>query len=287
MHFFPFQAHVEARLAFATLHANDNWYNKVDVDEKWYFAWKAGGKLKVPPNEEAPRKFLKSKRHVPKVMFLAATARPRAIPQYGREGDPDFVPAQMFDGKIGIWRVSEPKIALKRSIYHEKDDVYEKDVTLNGDRYAAMIVEKVMLAIRKKMPWLVHECRAGHFNSEIVIQQDGATPHTGKGRPEVMTAAGRRHYPPICIETQPAQSPDCNINDLAFFSAHAAAFNKKQKFASLGDMETLVSNVKETYNAFPYETLERCWLMKSKVMGLIVEHGGKNDFKLPHYRDDE
>ena len=70
-----------------------------------------------------------------------------------------------------VWRVSEPKIALKRSIYHEKDDVYEKDVTLNGDRYAAMIVEKVMLAIRKKMPWLVHECRAGHFNSEIVIQQ--------------------------------------------------------------------------------------------------------------------
>ena len=165
MHFFSFQAHVEARLAFATLHANDNWYNKVDVDEKWYFAWKAGGKLKVPPNEEAPRKFLKSKRHVPKVMFLAATARPWAIPQYGTPGDPDFVLAQMFDGKIGIWRVSEPKIALKRSIYHEKDDVYEKDVTLNGDRYAAMIVEKVMPAIRKKMPWLVHECRAGHFNS--------------------------------------------------------------------------------------------------------------------------
>ena len=52
-------------------------------------------------------------------------------------------------------------------------------------------------------------------------------------------------------------------------------------------METLVSHVKETYTAFPIETLRRCWLMKSKVMGLIVEHGGKNDFKLLHYCDDE
>ena len=92
-------------------------------------------------------------------------------------------------------------------------------------------------------------------------------------------------FPPIILETQPAQSPDCNINDLAFFSGHAAAFNKKQKFESLGDMAALVKNVHETYAAFPAEKIERCWQMKTQVMRLIIECIGNNTYKLPHSRD--
>ena len=96
-----------------------------------------------------------------------------------------------------------------------------------------------------------------------------------------MNVAGAEFFPQIILETQPAQSPDTNINDLAFFSAHAAAFNRKQKFESIGDIEALVRNVHTTYDSFPASTLERCWLMKSAVIKLILEHGGRNDFDLP------
>ena len=61
-----------------------------------------------------PPRFCKHKAHIPKVMFLAATARPRPG----------------FDGKVGIWRVAAPKTAKKTSKNHNKDDVYDEDVTI-------------------------------------------------------------------------------------------------------------------------------------------------------------
>ena len=60
--------------------------------------------------------------------------------------------------------------AKRSSKYHEKCDKYEKlGCHPNGDRYAKIIVNKVMPAIRQKVLWLVYECRAGHFDSTIVI----------------------------------------------------------------------------------------------------------------------
>ncbi|CAN0246369.1 unnamed protein product, partial [Discosporangium mesarthrocarpum] len=49
---------------------------------------------------------------------------------------------------------------------------------------------------------------------EISVQQDDATPHTGKGNLEWLSEAGKRQGFHIKLCTQPAQSPDSNINDL-------------------------------------------------------------------------
>ena len=66
----------------------------VHVDEKCFFLMHDGSICRVFPNEDGtftmpacPRVYHKSR--MPKVMFLAAVAKPR--PEYG------------FDGKIGIW----------------------------------------------------------------------------------------------------------------------------------------------------------------------------------------
>ena len=54
---------------------------------------------------------------------------------------------------------------------------------------------------------------------EIRVQQDGATPHTGHDNPRKLNLAGKAGGWNIKLVTQPAQSPDLNINDLGFFSS--------------------------------------------------------------------
>ena len=57
----------------------------VHLDEKWFFLYRVKNKYILAPDEQPPYRKSKSKRHIPKVMFLVATARPR------------------FDSKIGLW----------------------------------------------------------------------------------------------------------------------------------------------------------------------------------------
>jgi hypothetical protein len=52
--------------------------------------------------------------NVPQVMELTAIARPR--------------PEHDFDGLVGIWRCSFDYEAKRKSKYHEKGDVYQKDL---------------------------------------------------------------------------------------------------------------------------------------------------------------
>ena len=59
------------------------------------------------------------------------------------------------------------------------------------------------------MPWMRYK--------ELVVQQDGARSHTGKGNVEALNKAGNDQNWSIKLITQPAQSPDLNINDLGFF----------------------------------------------------------------------
>ena len=62
-----------------------HWLDHVDVDEKWFYGWGYGQKCKVPPGHKRPKKALQHKSHIPKVMFLAATALPR--PEHGFDQD--------------------------------------------------------------------------------------------------------------------------------------------------------------------------------------------------------
>jgi hypothetical protein len=59
------------------------------------------------------------------------------------------------------------------------------------------------------MPWLK--------GKEVIIQQDGASPHVGRGNIEYFNQEGRKDGWKIQVVTQPPQSPDLNVNDLGFF----------------------------------------------------------------------
>ncbi|CAN0445670.1 unnamed protein product, partial [Discosporangium mesarthrocarpum] len=83
-----------------------------------------------------------------------------------------------------------------------------KPATINAERYKELMIDKVIPAIKARIPR-----PPGHT---IFVQQDGAKPHTGGG---VMEAIQAKAGDDIILETQPANSPDLNVNDLGFFNS--------------------------------------------------------------------
>ena len=65
--------------------------------------------------------------------------------------------------------------------------------------------------IKEKTPWLQ--------TAEIIVQHDGASPHASNGNESELNAKGLEEGWSIRFETQPAQSPDLNKNDLCLFSS--------------------------------------------------------------------
>ena len=66
-------------------------HKRIDIDEKWWYITKVKTGYIVAPGEKAPDRKVKHKSHIPKVMCLAASARPRKNPTTG----------EWWDGKIG------------------------------------------------------------------------------------------------------------------------------------------------------------------------------------------
>jgi hypothetical protein len=265
--------HMKGRVAYARarlLEGDKRWFDHVDLDEKWFYAW-TYGKCKIPPGYDRPKKALQHKSHIKKVMFLAATALPR--------------PEHDFDGKVGFWRVSEKYTAKNKSKNYARGQVYDKDTTMDAALYLKMMKEKVFPAIRRKMPWA----------KTVRAQHDKATPHVGQDNLNQLNIAGAKtskradgtRTAKITVFNQEAQSPCTNINDLAIFPSMSRRFNKKQKHENVHDKEQLAKNAMKTWREFPPDVLTKAWATKTAVLVCIDEAKGGNDFKLPHSKDME
>ncbi len=254
------QRQKDLRYHWAVSNTENDWTDYVDVDEKWFFTKELGRKVKVPPGRQARCDKPQHRSHVPKVMFLSAVARPRS--RYG------------FDGKVGLWRIALPYQAMRKSKHHRSGEVYEKDVTLNASRFQKFMTQKVFRAIRKKM-W---------YAKNVVVQVDGASPHTGQGTIAFLNAKANKvkKGPRITVVVQPPQSPDTNVNDLAFFNSLASRVRKYQRRASIFDLNKLVRNVKKVWKKYPSSTLNKSFDLKSVILKSIIYDDGGNDYLLPH-----
>ncbi|CAN0424751.1 unnamed protein product [Discosporangium mesarthrocarpum] len=154
---------------------------------------KDGRGIYLHPEEDAPKPpRAQNKRFVTKVMFLAAVARPRIISD-----------GVWFDGKIGIWPIADTVAAMRSSKNRKKGIMMLKPATINAERYKELMIDKVIPSIKARMPR-----SPGHT---IFVHQDGAKPHTGGGGMEAIQARAGDN---IILETQPANSPDLNVNIL-------------------------------------------------------------------------
>ena len=82
----------------------------------------------------------------------------------------------------------------------------------------------------------------------------------------------------ILLFTQPANSPDTNINYLGLFRALDAAYhaNAPQNY------EEIIHQVQATYNDYSYKKINRVYLTLMSCLNEIIDHNGDNDYKLPH-----
>ena len=263
--------HFKARVDFGREHRKQDWAHWVDVDEKWFYTMALRLLLKLPPDVAKPARYIRHKSHVPKTMFLCAMGRPTW------DGD-----ECTWDGKVGIWRVSKFRPAERNKYVgpnagRRVGDPIEEDVKLDAKKYVEMMTEEVFPRIR--------ELYAGE--EKVIVQHDGAPGHTGKSTPKLLAEAGRkrkRGEPLIEVVQQPAQSPDFNINDLAFFRALSVAVRKRRRSLMRGpkrfDIDQLVDDVKQAFDEYPPEQLEKMWKHKSYVMGAVLttkpKAGGSN-----------
>ena len=120
------------------------------------------------------------------------------------------------------------------------------------------------------MPWL--------RSKRVVVQQDGASPHTGKNDPEIRNSAGMGRGWMVELVTQPAQSPDLNVNDLGFF----ASLTSRVWRMNASSIDELVEIIFQQYEEYDSATLERVWQSLFKVYNQTLRKMGDNYFSVEH-----
>jgi hypothetical protein len=182
-------------------------YNMVHIDEKWFYMTRRCQKYYLALDEDKPKRGIRNKGFIPKVMFLVAIARPRF----------DALGTCTFDGKIGIFPFVTREPAKRSSKYRGAGTMVTKamtSVTKNDSR--EFLVNKVLPAIKQK--WPVEE-----FGEPIFIQQDNAKTHIDVNDAVFREAATADGFD-IRLTCQPPNSPDLNALDLGLFSGIISMF---------------------------------------------------------------
>ncbi|CAM9236977.1 unnamed protein product [Discosporangium mesarthrocarpum] len=120
----------------------EDMYDWVHVNEKWFYVMKDGRGIYLHPEEDTPKPpRAQNKRFITKVTFLADVARPWMISD-----------GVWLDGKIVIWPIADTVAAMRSSKNRKKGTVMLKPATDNTERYKKLMVDKVIPAIKARMP---------------------------------------------------------------------------------------------------------------------------------------
>jgi hypothetical protein len=239
--------------------------DRVHVDEKWFFLCYNGRKYILVSDEEDPYRHVKHKSHITKVMFLCAQARPRHVAATNSH----------WDGKIGIWPVGEWIPAKRSSVNRPAGTLVWENHTVDNTKYREILLDNVLPAILAK--WPAAELERPGFR--IGIQQDGAKAHIHPQEEHWLYALDMCGVlGKIYLYTQPANSPDTNLNDLGFFAALQAQYRKEAP-RNAGE---IIAMVEQAYDDFPSYKINRIWLSYMQCLNEIIVSNGENDYKLGH-----
>ena len=238
-----------------------NFCHTLHLDEKWFEAVRDGQKVWVLPDEgHIPAPKVQHKSFVKKIMFLAVVGRPHHRPD-----------GTFFNGLVGVWPFAKRVFAQRASKNRARGTAELQPVTVTGDVWRDLMVEKVFPAVRSAMR---------HAKRTTVLQLDGAKVHFKRSiRADIDRELNRDGFA-IKLEQQPSNSPDLNVLDLGFF--HSLQ-RKVAKIKHGGNLVDIVENVQMAFESYPPATLENVW--QSLVLGMnnILRAEGGNDFPLPHH----
>lgn len=230
-------------------------YNRVHVDEKWFFLTKKNARYYLAHDEATPHRHIRSKNHITKVMFLCAVARPRGN----------------FDGKLGIWPFAVLTPAACSSRNRPRGALEWKGYNVDKDAYKRMIIDKVVPAIKERWP-------AKSRNLPIKIQHDNAKPHLGLGEDPEFVAAATENGWNISIYAQPPNSPDTNVLDLGFFNG-IQALQHTMPSSNTGD---LIAAVQTAFQNYEPQKLNNSFLTMFQCFNKIAIHNGNINYAIPH-----
>ena len=243
---------------------------RVHIDEKWFNVDQIKtGFIIVPDEEEPPDRRVRHKSHIEKAMCITAIARPRK----------NVVTGEWWDGKIGTWFFVKQVPAERRSRYRPAGTLEPKNVSVNKNTFAAMLVDNVIPAIEAKWPtW---------WPKRVRIQQDNAPCHPAPGKHPLLNAKMEEQMVgrgwDMNFECQPANSPDLNVLDLAFFRAIAAI----QQQNPTKNVNELMAAVQSAFQELPLDTCKKVWTTLQMVYNEVIRHNGDNNYKLPHAGKDK
>jgi hypothetical protein len=192
-------------------------HDVVHLDETcWYYLTRLVEHYYLTPHEADPERNTRHKSHIPKCMFLSAVGRPQY--DYGRN--------QWFNGKLGLWPISHQVPAQQDSNNRPRGALEWKDLTRDKDCYTFYLIEQVIPRIMERWP---------RANRTIRLQQDNAKPHLSPEEFAEVYEENCEHLQrvfggdliwEILLFNQPANNPDLNLNDLAFFVSTKAQYWK-------------------------------------------------------------
>ncbi|ETV78807.1 hypothetical protein H257_07636 [Aphanomyces astaci] len=242
------------------------WHDVLDyvhLNEKWFYITQINHRDYLWHDEPIPQRKVQSKRHITKVMFLCAVARPRF----------DFGRRVMWDGKIGLWPIVETKVAARRSKNRDRGTPVTVPMTVTKPIYRRLLVDKVIPAIQAKWP--------GQRGGTIYLQQNNARPHVAVDDAEVV-AASRKNGWNIQLVAQPAMSPNFNVLDLGFFNA----IQSLQHQTAMRTIDDLIASVQDAYSSLASQVWDKTFMTLQKVMEEAFKLEGDNIYKLPHLKKD-
>jgi hypothetical protein len=256
-------------------------YDRVDIDEKWFYQT-TDGKGFILTTEECnedgevteeaeaePHRTISHKKHITKVMFLCAQARPRWDPHRN----------QIWDGKLGLWPIGHFAPAQRTSVNRPAGTIIWHDETITKEKYRELLLQKVFPSIKDNWPrgeWARMSCI-------VRVQQDGAGSHvdpTDELLLQGLVDLGIENK--VLLYTQPPNSPDTNINDLGLFRALQCIYYN----ATPGNAAEIIHCVQQAYLAYDSNKINRIWLSLMGCLNEIIQHHGDNNYKIPHMGKD-
>ena len=234
--------------------------DRVHVDEKWFFLSRQRERYLLLPEEKNPKRCVKSKSHITKVMFLCAVAHPR----FNTSAN------SWWDGKLGIWPIGGWEPAQRASKNQPRGTLVWKNKPVTKGVYRELLISKLLPAIIEKWP------RTDRLSRKIWIQQDRAKSHINTDDQEFREAIQDQELN-AGLYTQAANSPDVNLLDLGFFRA-IQSFND----AAPKNEEDLIKSVQLAYNNYPRTKLNRTWLTLQSVFNQIILCNSDNEYDIQH-----
>ena len=234
--------------------------DQTHLDEKWFFLTREKERYLLVSDKKNPKRCVKHKSHITKVMFLCAVARPH----FNTSAN------SWWDGKLGIWPIGDWEPAQRGSKNRPKGTLVWKNQMVTKVVYRDLLINKLILAILEKWP------RSDRMSRTIYIQQDGAKNHIRQDDEEFDNALTVQGID-AKLYTQTPNSPDVNLLDLGFFRA-IQSFND----ALPKDEAELIQLVEAAYENYPWKKLNQTWLTLQSCFNQIILHHVDNDYSIEH-----